>query len=203
MRGSRRVLVAGGAALALGLIAALALLRSSDSASVMPVGTDFASVTPVATSDSPAPVPTPESAPANPEPPIAGVSEGADRPATSNPGESTQGGAGDQGRPAPPSPPPQPPPSPQSQPTPIPCQVSVYAGPAPGVPNIRIVVTASPTIDVLWASVEEGGRVLRGAISITGGRGEQVVEGVSQAARVTVYSDPSLAKPTESCSTLG
>lgn len=102
---------------------------------------------------------------------------------------------------SPPSPPPQPPPSPPVQPRPIPCTVAVYAGPIPGVPNIRIVVTAAPNVDVLWATVTERGRSLRGSIALAGGRGEQIVDGVSPRARVTVFSDPSMAEPTQSCST--
>lgn len=101
---------------------------------------------------------------------------------------------------SPPSPPPQPPPSRPAQPTPIPCTVSVSAGPMPGVPNIRIVVTAAPNVDMLWATVTEGNRSLRGAIALAGGRGEQIVDGLSQGARVAVFSDASMADPTLSCS---
>lgn len=101
---------------------------------------------------------------------------------------------------APPPPPPQPPPSPPNRPEPVPCTVSVLAGPMPGVPNIRIVVTAETRVDMLWASVREGSRNLQGAIALAGGRGEQIVEGVSQGARVTIYSDPSMSDLSQSCS---
>jgi hypothetical protein len=140
------------------------------------------------------PVPTPE-APASRE------------PFPSNPGtgaggsEGTPGGPGGEGPGSePPAPPPQPPPSLPVRPTPIPCNVSISAGPVPGAPNIRIVVTAAPNVEVLWATVTEGSRSLRGAIALTGGRGEQIVDGVSQGARVTVFSDASMAEPTLSCS---
>lgn len=72
----------------------------------------------------------------------------------------------------------------------------------PGVPNIRIVVTAETRVDMLWASVREGSRTLQGAIALAGGRGEQIVEGVTQGARVTIYSDPSMADLTQSCTNL-
>jgi hypothetical protein len=126
-------------------------------------------------------------------------------PAQSTQGESAQGpGMGTAGPTAasggPVSPPPVPPPSPPSQPKPLPCTVSVYAGPMPGTPNIRLVVTAAPSVNVMWASVTENGRTLRGAIPLAGGRGEQVVEGVTQAARVAVFSDPSMSETTQSCS---
>lgn len=124
-----------------------------------------------------------------------------------NPGGPDSGGAGPPNAPgsspsggSPPSPPPQPPPSPPSRPSPIPCTVSVYSGPIPGVPNIRIVVTADPNVDMVWATVSEGARSLRGAIALAGGRGEQIVDGVSQRARVIVYSSASMAEPTQSCS---
>ena len=114
-----------------------------------------------------------------------------------SPGAGTNGASGS----PPPSPPPQPPPSPPVQPSAGPCTISIYAGPIPGVPNIRVVVTSAPTVDALWATVTEGGKTLRGVIALAGGRGEQVVEGVSQAAQVSIYSDPSLAEPTLSCAT--
>lgn len=135
---------------------------------------------------------------------LLGSADGGGAASESRPGGSAEGpgapeGSGGDG--SPPEPPPQPPPSRPAQPTPIPCTVSVSAGPMPGVPNIRIVVTAAPNVDMLWATVTEGSRALRGAIALTGGRGEQIVDGVSQGARVTIFSDASMAEPTLSCST--
>lgn len=142
--------------------------------------------------------PTPE-VPVSPESRVPG-SSGTDAGAASTGSPESPSGPGQSGS-KPPSPPPQPPPSPPVRPTPIACTVSVYAGPIPGVPNIRIVVTAASNVDMLWATVSEGERSLRGAIALAGGRGEQVVDGVSQGARVTVFSDASMAEPTQSCST--
>lgn len=137
----------------------------------------------------------------------------AQRPASGDAGASNAGGgegtvSGEPSRPdgsgggggAPPSPPPQPPPSRPAQPSPVPCSVFVSAGPMPGVPNIRIVVMAAPNVDMLWATVTEGNRAIRGAIALAGGRGEQIVDGLSQGARVAVFSDASMADPTLSCS---
>jgi hypothetical protein len=79
------------------------------------------------------------------------------------------------------------------------CQVAILAGPAPGVDNIRLVVTTTSEVPLLWATVEQNGRKVNGAIAVAGGRGEQVVNGFTQAARVTVFADSSLNPSTASC----
>ena len=91
------------------------------------------------------------------------------------------------------SPPAKPPPSVLSRHEPVPCTVSALAGPMPGVPNIRIVVTAGTRVDMLWACVREGSRTIQGTIALAGGRGEQIVDAATQVASVTVCSDPSMA----------
>lgn len=95
--------------------------------------------------------------------------------------------------------PPAPRPSISAPPRTVSCQIAILAGPAPGVDNIRIVVTTTSEVPLLWATVQQDGRKVNGAIAVAGGRGEQVVNGFTQAARVTVFADSSLAPATASC----
>lgn len=200
--GSRRWLIV--AVVAAVILAALALmlgtLRSSDDERTAEAGSDQSptgqgSTSPDASGGLPAPGPSTSPLPDSGDSAASGGGAGSAQ--EREPGASPTGGGGTG---SPPSPPPQPPPSPPAQPTPIPCSVAVYSGPMPGIPNIRIVVTADPNVDMVWATVSEGARSLRGAIALAGGRGEQIVDGVSQRARVIVFSDASMAEPTKSCS---
>jgi len=95
--------------------------------------------------------------------------------------------------------PPAPRPSISAPPRTVACQVAILAGPAPGGDNIRLVVTTTSEVPLLWATVEQEGRKVNGAIAIAGGRGEQVVNGFTQAARVTVFADSALDPSTASC----
>lgn len=95
--------------------------------------------------------------------------------------------------------PPAPRPSISAPPRTVSCQIAILAGPAPGVENVRLVVTTTSEVPLLWATVEQNGRKVSGAIAVAGGRGEQVVNGFTQAARVTVFADASLSPATASC----
>jgi hypothetical protein len=77
--------------------------------------------------------------------------------------------------------------------------VSIVPGPNPTVDNIRLIVTAEPSVEMLWAVVRQGSQTIRGAIPLAGGRGEQVVNGYPVTSRVTVYADPGFDPSTESC----
>ena len=97
------------------------------------------------------------------------------------------------------APPPAPRPTIPTPPTSVTCQVSLQPGPAPGDKDVRIIVLASEAISTLWATIVEGERRLSGPIPLAGGRGEQLVQGMTLGATVTVYADPSLDPATQAC----
>lgn len=104
---------------------------------------------------------------------------------------------------------PPPPPPPQSQATTLPfpqpatfsCSVQLKRGPGEGLSTL-LVVEAPAEISTVWGMITSGEQRTGGAVTLVGGRGEQVVVGFdARESQAVMYADPSMNPASEACRT--